>query len=75
MTYTINDIDKILSFKTWSDKQKIDELLRIDSNLQTNMGVDSTKTERAEAKRKSRIIYKAIKKIDPIIGSSFLITD
>ena len=75
MTYNINDIDKILSFKTWSDKQKIDELLRIDSNLQTNMGVDSTKTERAEAKRKSRIIYKAIKKIDPIIGSSFLITD
>ena len=38
--YTINDIEKILNFKTWDDKKKIDELLRIDARIYAHQGVD-----------------------------------
>ena len=46
MGYSIEDIEKISEFKSWSDRQKIDELLRIDCTMYTNLGVDSTKTEK-----------------------------
>ena len=72
MAYTVNDIDKILDFKTWSDRQKIDELLRIDCELYTNLGIDSTKTELNEVKKNSRTIYRAIKQVDSVMGTTFL---
>ena len=72
MAYTVNDIDKILEFKTWNDRQKIDELLRIDCELYTNLGIDSTKTELSEVKKRSRTIYRAIKQVDPMMGTTFL---
>jgi hypothetical protein len=71
--YTINDIDKITEFKSWNDKKKIDELLRIDCDLYTNLGIESTKSERAEAKKYSRKIYRQIKLIDYKIGNDFLV--
>ena len=37
MSYTIDDIDKIIDFKTWSAQDKIDELLRIDCKQYTNL--------------------------------------
>lgn len=72
MDYTYRDIDKIVEFKTWNDKQKLDELFRIDSNMYTNLGVDSTKKEREEVKKKSRKIYMAVKKIDRATGEQCL---
>ena len=45
MEYTYSDIDKIAEFKTWSERQKLDELLRIDCKMYTNLGSDSTKKE------------------------------
>ena len=72
MAYTVNDIDKILEFKTWNDRQKIDELLRIDCELYTNLGMDSTKAELGEVKKKSRTIYRAIKQVNPMMGTTFL---
>jgi|TARA_Y100000289_G_C3916101_1_gene147510 hypothetical protein len=72
MAYTVNDIDKILEFKTWDDRQKIDELLRIDCELYTNLGIDSTKTELNEVKKNSRTIYRAIKQVDSVMGTTFL---
>lgn len=72
MRYKFEDIEKILEFKTWSHKQKIDELLRIDCNLYANLGSDSTKTDKETVKKKSRIIYKLIKTIDSVMGESFL---
>ena len=76
MTYTVKDIDKISGFKTWTDKQKIDELLRIDADLYCNMGSESTVQDKKEAKRQSKKIYKAIKDIDYLLGLSFLhVTD
>tara|TARA_Y100000004_G_C8698787_1_gene320714 strand:+ start:20 stop:259 length:240 start_codon:yes stop_codon:yes gene_type:complete len=73
MDYTINDIDKILEFKTWSDRKKIDELLRIDCDMYTNLGIDSTKKEKSEVTKNSRRIYKAIKTIDQKMGQTFLL--
>jgi len=45
MDYTNNDIEKIVQFKTWTDKQKIDELLRIDAAMYCALGTDSTASE------------------------------
>lgn len=70
--YKITDLEKIMSFTTWSDIQKIDELLRIDAGMYCRLGIDSTTTERNEAKRNSREIYKAIKTLDKDMGDSFL---
>ena len=63
MEYNIEDIDKILNFKSWSNKKKIDTLLFIDCTLYANMGKESTQTER---------LYKAIGKIDESIGKQIL---
>jgi hypothetical protein len=73
MSYTIDDIDKIIDFKTWSAQDKIDELLRIDCKQYTNMGIDSTKTEIELTKRNSRKIYRLIKSVDKEMGEYFLI--
>ena len=61
-------IRKITGYKTWSVKRKVDELLRIDSYMYTNLGLDSTKKEKAEVKSISKKIYRAIASISPIDG-------
>jgi len=66
-------IDKILGYKTISNKDKIDRLLEIDAIMYTNLGSDSTKTERNEAKKKSRVIYRAIKTLDRDLGDMLLV--
>ena len=38
MSYNVEDIDKIVSFTSWSDKKKIDKLLEIDADLYCNLG-------------------------------------
>ena len=65
-------IEKILNYKTYSLKRKIDSLLEIDSNIYCNLGIDSTKSEKLEAKKQSKIIYRAIKKLDKPTGDRFL---
>ena len=57
-------IEKTLALKSISDKQKIDRLLEADTNMYTNLGTDSTKSERDAVKVASRKIYRAIKSID-----------
>ncbi len=70
--YNYNDIDKILDFKSWSERKKIDELLRIDCTMYTNLGTDSKKTEREDTKKRSRAIYRAISKINKEVGKGLL---
>ena len=65
-------IDKILNYKTYTDKMRIDALLEIDCNNYTNLGSESTKTERLEVKKQSRQIYRAIKTIDRSLGDMLL---
>ena len=55
-----------------SIRQRIDELLEADSNMYTNLGSDSTKNEIEEVKKKSRVIYRAIKDLDSFAGSQLL---
>jgi hypothetical protein len=72
MSYKYEDIDKILDFKSWSNRRKIDELLRIDCTMYTNLGIDSNKTEREDTKKRSRAIYRAISKIDKEVGKNLI---
>lgn len=65
-------IDKILNYKTYTDKMRIDALLEIDCNNYTNLGSDSTKTEILEVKKQSRQIYRAIKSVDKSLGDMLL---
>jgi len=55
-----------------TDKEKIDKLLELDCNLYTNLGTDSTKSEKQEVKRMSKKIYRAIQTINEPIGKSLL---
>tara|TARA_R110000796_G_scaffold51680_8_gene121953 strand:- start:5374 stop:5607 length:234 start_codon:yes stop_codon:yes gene_type:complete len=71
MEYLFENIDEILN-KRWCNKCKVDYLLRVDAIMYTNLGLDSTQTERDRVKRKSRKIYNNIKKIDMEIGERFL---
>ena len=72
MDELIGFIDKILGYKTWSDRKKIDALLERDCSLYTNLGKESTKKERNNTKKKSRAIYRAIKSISKKEGDLFL---
>jgi len=72
MKYGYDDIDRIVGFSTWNEKKKLDELFRIDTWMYTNLGTDSTKTEKEAVRSKSKAIYKAINKINPTIGKNFL---
>jgi len=65
MAYNVNDIDKILGFKTWTDKQKIDAFLKIDCFMYTRLGSDSLKKEIDEVHKSSRKLYQAIKSVSP----------
>ena len=72
MVYTIEDIERIVEFKTWSDRKKIDELLRIDCSLYCNLGTDSSPNDKTQVKKTSRKIYQNIRKVDKRIGEGFL---
>ena len=61
-------IRKIQGYKTWSVKKKVDELLKEDAWMYTNLGIDSTATEKKTVKAMSRKIYKAIAAISPLDG-------
>jgi hypothetical protein len=56
----------------WTSKEKIDELLRMDCKMYTNLGTDSTQEERIETRKMSRVLYQAIKQIDSNIGDELL---
>lgn len=63
-----DEIRKIITYKTWSVKRKTDTLLEIDAINYTNLGIDSTKTEKKNVKAISRKIYRAISIINPLDG-------
>lgn len=70
--YSDELIDKTLNYKSISDKEKVDRLLEIDAIQYTNLGTDSTKSEKLQVRRNSKYIYKAIQKINNEMGSKFL---
>ena len=52
--------------------ERLNELLEIDATNYTNLGSDSTKAEKLDVKKKSRMIYKAIKELDLETGKLLL---
>ena len=63
-----NQIKKVLSYKTWSVKKKVDSLLKMDHEMYMELGLDSTKKEVLETKKRSRRIYRAIMQVSPKDG-------
>ena len=72
MVYNIDDIPKIVKYKTWSDKKKIDTLLEMDALMYCDMGTESSKTYKNNVKKKSRKIYYAIKQVDSELGGKLI---
>jgi|TARA_R110000824_G_scaffold64805_6_gene169193 hypothetical protein len=72
LVYSDKIIDKINSYTTLSNRDKIDRLLEIDATQYTNLGKDSSKTQKELVKRNSKYIYKVIKSIDVTLGNMFL---
>lgn len=70
--YSVSDIDKIVSYKSWSDKKKIDTLFHIDCIMYANLGTDSTIGEKNNVQTQSRIIYRAIKNLNSALGKLLL---
>lgn len=64
--------DKIVSYKTVSAREKVDRLLELNAKQYTNLGTDSSKSERALAESNSRYIYRKIKAVNPVLGSQLL---
>ena len=52
--------------------ERIDQLLFEDANMYTNLGSNSTKSEKEEVKKNSRAIYRAIKDLDEPTGKLLL---
>ena len=52
--------------------ERVNQLLEIDATMYTNLGSDSTKAEKLDVKKKSRIIYKSIKDLDLETGKLLL---
>lgn len=72
MLFSEEKIEKILGYKTWSDREKISELLHMDCSIYANIGIESSVNEREQARKNSKKIYCAIKKLDHTLGSSFI---
>ena len=72
MPYTIDDIEKIVAYTSWSKRRKVDTLLAIDADLYCNLGKESSKNEIENIKIQSRKIYRLIKSIDEYSGKLLL---
>lgn len=72
MIYKKELIDKIFNYTSISNIEKINRMLEIDAIQYTNLGSDSTKSEKEIVKKNSKYIYKIISKINPEIGRQFL---
>ena len=70
--YSKKTVDKTLSCKSLSNKEKTNRLLEIDARQYTNLGTDSTKEEKIVVKENSLYIYQTIKKIDLRLGKTLL---
>ena len=65
-------IDKIMSYKTYTDEHKIDRLLEINAEIYTNIGTDTNKSEIQQAESDSKYIYRNIQKLDDRLGRLLL---
>lgn len=62
----------ILNRRNITEKSKIDRLLELNADIYTNLGTDSTITDKKNAQVDSNFIYRAIMQLDYNLGK-FLI--
>lgn len=67
-------VNQIIKNEKLTEKEKKDKLFEMDCIMYTNLGTDSTKTEKEDTKRKSRVIYRGIREIDFYLGCALLRT-
>ena len=61
-----------MSYKTYTDEDKIDRLLEINAEIYTNIGTDTNKSEIQQAESDSKYIYRNIQKLDDRLGRLLL---
>lgn len=66
------EIKKIAEAYQKTVKERIDQLLELDATQYTNLGSNSTKAEKAEVKKNSKVIYRTIKDLDEYTGKLLL---
>lgn len=67
-------IEKVMGYKTYSQKRKVDSLLEYDTNMYTNLGTDSSKEDKDLVNKNSLLIYREMKKIDWQLGCALLLS-
>lgn len=72
MKYNEQIINKTVACICKNKKYRIDKLLKMDAIQYCNLGKNSTKAEKLQVKKRSKNIYKAIAKIDLVLGNNFL---
>lgn len=72
MVYTKDYVQAIANSDEYTDKQKISELLKIDSYNHASLGIESNKEERRTVKDMSVEIYKLVMDIDKEMGEFFI---
>lgn len=65
--------EKIANDFNRTEKEKTDDLLRLDAIQYTNLGVDSKQYEKNKVKSDSKFIYKQIKTIDQPLGDQLIV--
>ena len=75
MEFSIENIPILLNVLPARRRKKVDRLLELDADMYTNMGIETTKTDRKIVKRNSRKIYYAIKQINPELGTKLNSSD
>ena len=67
-------VSQIIKNEKLTLKEKKDKLFEMDSIMYTKLGTDSTKKEREDTKKRSRVIYRGIREIDFYLGCALLRT-
>ncbi len=65
--------EKIANDFNRTEKEKTDDLLRLDAIQYTNLGIDSKQFEKNKVKSDSKFIYKKIKTIDQQLGDQLIV--
>ena len=70
--YMKEEIKRIAEAYQKTVLERIDQLLEMDAIMYQNLGSDSTKTDKADVKKNSKVIYRAIKDLDEYTGKLLL---
>jgi len=67
-----NLAEKIATDFARTIKERTDMILELDAIQYTNLGIDSTKSEKSKVKSDSKYLYKQIKGIDESLGKDLI---